>query len=88
MLGVQGSAATRVCGAELVGAGRKLVDTKQFHIVHGDEPMDAETGKVIGEVVRQVRENFRATNRCKVCGFPIHPSEAVCGECACEEDGL
>lgn len=21
------------------------------------------------------------------CGFPIHPSETVCGECICEEDG-
>ena len=25
--------------------------------------------------------------KCPGCGFPIHPSETVCGECACEDDG-
>jgi hypothetical protein len=27
-------------------------------------------------------------NRCELCGFPIHKSERICGECACEDDGL
>lgn len=29
-----------------------------------------------------------ANSRCVQCGFQIHPSETICGECACEEDGL
>jgi hypothetical protein len=26
--------------------------------------------------------------RCNLCGCEIHPSEKICGECACEEDSI
>lgn len=28
----------------------------------------------------------KEVNRCKGCGYEIHPSEQYCGECLCEDD--
>lgn len=30
----------------------------------------------------------RRRSKCAVCGYPVANTEDICGECACEDDGL
>lgn len=57
--------------------------------------MTTQQAIIMYSVIEALRNQFRRENRknkkqnkCKICGYPISKDSEICGECACEDDGV